>query len=109
LLRPGQARCRRGGGHHPLSVDRQWACWLTYCGPNGCVLASTEPLGFSDDDGGHFTLKASSTIAAICAGSLTEFLYRFWIENELFFANDERRPFTLEQSRYLEAVRATRT
>jgi len=28
----------------------------------------------------------------VCANSFTEFLYRFWVENEIFFARNENRP-----------------
>lgn len=99
-----------GGGHliHFLS-DQQWVMhWLVYSGPgpHGCVIATTEPLGFDDDDGPHFELRAT-TDAIVCAASLSEFIYRFWIENEIFFAHDEGRPFTEEQTRYLAGVRGT--
>jgi hypothetical protein len=70
------------------------------------VIATTEPLGFNGDDGPHFELHSTSD-AVVCASSLSEFIYRFWIENEIFFAHDEGRPFTAEQARYLEAVRGS--
>jgi hypothetical protein len=47
--------------------------------------------------------------AAVCAHSFSEFLYRLWIENEIFFRlrgpEAGRRPLTDEQRRYGEHFR----
>ena len=87
-------------GHllHFLS-DQQWIRhWLVYLCSDGteCVVTSGEPVGFTLDDDwedpppnplpldGSFDLE-------VCADSFVEFLYRYWIENELFFAIDSGR------------------
>ena len=36
------------------------------------------------------------------SATFSEFLYRLWIENEIWFAEDEDRPLTSEQQRYAE-------
>jgi hypothetical protein len=36
-----------------------------------------------------------------CAGSFEEFLYRYWLESEIFFRTDEGAPLTPEMDRYL--------
>jgi hypothetical protein len=84
------------GGYlvHLLS-DQQWCLhWLVCVDANGSesVVTTAEPLGFklgSDDWekpippvvplDGSYDLQ-------VCADSVNEFLYRFWIENELFYA-----------------------
>ena len=47
--------------------------------------------------------------ASVCAASFSEFLYRFWIENEIFFPlagpDAGRSPLTDEQRRYGEHFR----
>jgi hypothetical protein len=100
-LLPRSRRCRGpnvGGGWIPgvhLLSDQQWCLhWLVYVDANGSesVVTTAEPLGFKlglDDWekpippvvplDGSYDLR-------VCADSVNEFLYRFWIENELFYA-----------------------
>jgi hypothetical protein len=77
---------------HFLS-DQQWLKhWLIYCsdGPeNGTVVAADLPYGFETD--GQFeedvprTIDlATATDVTVCADSFEEFIYRFWVENELW-------------------------
>ncbi len=40
--------------------------------------------------------------AVVCAWSFEEFLYRFWLENTIWFALDDGKPLTDEQRRYLD-------
>lgn len=95
---------------HFLS-DSQWVChWLLYTGPDGeAVVTSYDPLGFELGEDEETVREASSATldAAVCAESFSEFLYRFWIENEIWFALARpgllRRPrLTDEQRRYVE-------
>jgi hypothetical protein len=93
---------------HFLS-DQQWVLhWLLYIGPgpSGCVVATPEPLGFSDDGIEHFSLGSPSDDAFRCASSFNEFLYRFWIENEIWFALNDKRVLTREQQHYLDTMLA---
>ena len=84
-----------GGGHlvHFLS-DQQWVLhWLLYADPAGSetVIVTPEPIGF-EEYGRSFDPVRSD--AAHCAASFSEFLYRFWIENEIWFALEEDRPLS---------------
>jgi hypothetical protein len=75
---------------HFLS-DQQWVLhWLMYSGADGseAVVVSSAPLGF--DDGETRPLRQldrqqAVALVAVCSDSFEEFIYRFWIENELWF------------------------
>lgn len=96
-LEPGDfaARTTPGDGSlvHVLS-DQQWCMhWLVYVDPMGneSVLSTPEPIGFElpDDweDVPPTTIPIDGTFdVQVCADSFAEFLYRFWIENELWHA-----------------------
>jgi hypothetical protein len=95
---------------HFLS-DSQWVChWLLYSGPDGeAVVVSYDPLGFElgEDEVTARKLSTATMDASVCAESFSEFLYRFWIENEIWFRLMRpgllRRPgLTDEQRRYAE-------
>jgi hypothetical protein len=101
-----------GGGSlvHFLS-DSQWVLhWLLYVGPDGseAVVATGLPFGFElgDEAEAPRLLDPAAGAAAVCAESFAEFLYRFWIENEIWFnladPDNEPRALTLEQRRYAE-------
>jgi hypothetical protein len=96
---------------HFLS-DSQWVLhWLLYCGTDGgeAVVATPRPLGFElEADGDEATVRVFDPAAgaAVCAESFSEFLYRFWIENEIWFrrsgVDGPVRRLTAEQRRYVE-------
>lgn len=98
-----------GGGSliHFLS-DQQWALhWLIYVGGAGseAVLVTQTPLGFEADERRFARFDPASDEASVCAETFSEFLYRFWIENEIYFRvfrNLEPTTFTDEQRRYAE-------
>lgn len=89
------------GGHllHVLS-DQQWVLhWLLYMdsGGNESVLVSREPIGFRVDEDWedpplHIIPMDGSYDLEVAADSFTEFLYRFWIENELWLALEQGGP-----------------
>ena len=101
-----------GGGWliHFLS-DQQWVRhWLLYVDGDGteAVVSTSAPYGFAlGDEAADFELTASDRFepgadeALLCADSFSEFVYRFWIENEIWFALNERRGLTPEQERYV--------
>ncbi len=103
---------------HLLS-DQQWCRhWLLYADDAGheAVLTSTEPIGFelpddwSEEPGevkvpGVIPLDGTLDLE-VCADSFTEFLYRFWVENELHFALADARPLTGRLAAYAEQLRA---
>jgi len=99
-----------GGGSliHFLS-DQQWVLhWLVYIGADEseAVVVTETPLGFEVDQHRFDRFDPTSDDATICAESFSEFLYRFWIENEIYFRSlrnaRERSPLTEEQRRYAE-------
>jgi hypothetical protein len=95
-------RASHDGAHllHLVS-DQQWVRhWLVYLDEDGneSVVTTSEPVGFvlPDDDeweplppeviplDGSFDLQ-------VCADSVAEFLFRFWVENELYFTHGSRK------------------
>jgi hypothetical protein len=103
----------RGGGSlvHFLSDQQDVFHWLLYVGPYGgeAVVVSDRPLGYEADEGGETDAKAifdpAAREAAVCADSFSEFLYRFWIENEIWYRltdPESEPPLTDEQRRYAE-------
>ena len=101
----------RGGQLVHFLSDQQWVShWLLYSGTDGseAVVVTERPLGVEADEDSPRTFEreldpSASSEAAVCAESFAEFLYRFWIENEIWFAHaDEGRPLTDEQRRYAE-------
>jgi len=100
---------------HFLS-DQQWVNhWLLYVDRDGgeAVISTYPPYGFrleSPDEepawasdfepatSHRFTHGAAESM--VCADSFSEFLYRFWIENEIWYALSQRRKLTPEQLRY---------
>ena len=99
-----------GGGRliHFLS-DQQWVRhWLLYLGDDGAeaVVSTYDPYGFELGDDEELEapdrFQPGAADALLCADSFSEFLYRFWIENEIWFALSERQPLTDEQRHYAE-------
>jgi hypothetical protein len=94
---------------HFLS-DQQWALhWLLYAGSDGseAVVVTDSPFGFEDAE--PRISSAAVVDGGVCAPSFSEFLYRFWIENEIWFRVVEpdpgeppEPPLTDEQRRYAE-------
>ena len=87
---------------HLLS-DSQWTrLWFILLDRSGQqpILTTTEPLGFDVDDDwwedqepppARVPLDGSFDLE-VCADSFAEFLYRFWIEDELWNALGDRPP-----------------
>jgi hypothetical protein len=99
-------------GHliHFLS-DQQWCLhWYLHVNPDGeeCVLCSPHAYGFDSEASGdlHESSSRPSPInlaeeeVFFCARSFGEFLYRFWIENETWFALTDGVPLTEMQRAY---------
>ncbi len=102
-----------GGGSliHFLS-DQQWILhWLIYVGEDGseAVVVSETPLGFEADENRFARFDPASGDASVCAESFSEFLYRFWMDNEIYFRSARNAPseppLTDEQRRYAEHFR----
>ncbi|HEY3059377.1 MAG TPA: hypothetical protein VGL99_10425 [Chloroflexota bacterium] len=106
-----------GGSLIHFLPDQQWVMhWLLYIGSDGAeaVLATYVPYGFAldeseiepADDPSYKPARlrefqVGATDAVVCAESFSEFVYRYWIENEIFFrARQGRLPDEL--GRYAE-------
>jgi hypothetical protein len=87
-------------------ADSQWVFhWLLFVGTDSsqAVVASSAPYGFTDENAPHVFSQTAGD-ACVCAESFSEFLYRFWMENEIFFrlADAGSAQLTGLQRRYLE-------
>src|SRR3954447_22084874 len=97
-----------------LADSQACAFWLLYTGSDGEAVVVTEyPPGFGFSDAQARSQRRDpgslGSDASVCAASFSEFLYRLWIENEIFFRLDgpeaDRAPLTDEQRRYGEHFR----
>ncbi len=99
---------------HVLS-DQQWIRhWLLYLDAAGgeAVLTTTEPIGFKLPDDwppppSVIPIGNGEIDLEVCADSFAEFLYRFWIENEIFFAHRQSRALSPPAAAYAAHFRRT--
>jgi hypothetical protein len=77
--------------------------WHLYLSPNGdeCVLVSGAYLDqvFTGEE--DITEEQAIWQTRVCAPSFEAFLYRFWLENVLWFQLNDDKPLNEEQQRYL--------
>jgi hypothetical protein len=97
---------------HILS-DQQWALhWLLYAdrAGNETMVVTGEPIGFLLDEGWEEdrpppVIPLDGTLELeVCADSFVEFLFRFWIENELWIALDTGRPLDPQLASYAQRL-----
>jgi hypothetical protein len=100
---------------HFLS-DQQWVVhWLVYVGPDGteAVVSTYLPYGFDFpaeerhpdyDPSALVVFEPAKSDARVCSESFLEFIYRFWVENEISFRLG-KEALTDEQKQYLEHYR----
>lgn len=92
------ARTDAGGRLVHFLSDQQWVFhWLLYVDDSGpeAVLGSPEPIGFDlapmEMPGLPDPLPMDGRIElVVCADSFAEFLYRYWVENEIWYAGKEQ-------------------
>jgi hypothetical protein len=110
--------CPKNEGHFAVRFlnDQQSVCtWYLYLTPTGehnvivsrsnFDLFETYPQEFTDEE----KLEAIQS-TFVCAGSFEEFLYRFWLENHLWFVlNDRYRDLTEPEENYLKHYKLTKT
>jgi hypothetical protein len=102
------------GGHliHVLS-DQQWIRhWVLYLDAHGgeAVLTSREPIGLDlpadwPPPPRVVPIGSGEIDLEVCADSFAEFLYRFWIENEIFFAHRQSRALSPPAAAYAAGFR----
>ena len=89
---------------------RHWLLYLDMHGNQGMVTTA-EPLGFDYSDESEWAAAQAKEVnldgtndLEVCADTLSVFLFRFWVENELWFALSEQRPLTGAVQRYAERL-----
>ena len=100
---------------HFLSDSQFCFHWLLYVGANGeeAVVATREPFGFVHPDYWSEGARIPPAFAPgeepdafVCANSFSEFLYRFWIENEIWYRLAwEHHSLSGEQQQYVSFYR----
>ncbi len=83
-----------------------WYLYLTPAGEQRVVVSPYDYDGASDDPSGADALTPEQRQAIVadtfvCAASFEEFIYRFWLENTIWFALDANQPLNTEQQRYV--------
>jgi hypothetical protein len=99
---------------HVLS-DQQWIRhWVLYLDAAGseAVLTTPEPIGFElpanwPPPPSVIPIGSGEIDLAVCADSFAEFLYRFWVENEIFFAHRQSRAPSPPAAAYAARFRRT--
>ncbi|MDY7087820.1 MAG: hypothetical protein SYR96_22275 [Actinomycetota bacterium] len=77
--------------------------WYLYVTPTGhAVVASVDYY-----DGSPERDHIENDLIEFCGESFESFLYRFWLENEIWFAADEGDPMLEEAEEYIRRYRAT--
>jgi hypothetical protein len=92
---------------HVLS-DQQWVRhWMLYLDGAGseAVLTSAEPIGFDlpadwPPPPRVIPIGTGEIELEVCADSFAEFLYRFWIENEIYFATRQNQALSPAAAAY---------
>lgn len=96
---------------HYLSDSQGCLHWYLYLDPRGnhCVVVSAEAYGFSVEDAATDAASRQQAIDLtqeafwFCAPSFQEFIYRFWIENEIWYALAwDKQPLTPRQQAYAD-------
>ena len=76
--------------------------WYLYLRPNGDQFVVVSNVYIDEIDFSQMNLDAFKNAAAFCAPTFEEFLYRWWLENKLWFALDEGRALTEKEQKYLD-------
>jgi hypothetical protein len=94
---------------HFLSDQANGLHWYLYASKVGdhSVIVSEEIFGlyFEPDEERREEVDLTKEEIWISAPSFTDFIYRFWLENEIWFNLSERRPLSPIQKDYLEHYR----
>jgi hypothetical protein len=91
-----------------LSDSQGCLYWYLYVAADSdehCVVVSDVEFG-SDWDGDAADSDDAGGRVSFCAPTFEAFIYRFWIENEIWFALDDKRALTEEQQKYVSHYRS---
>jgi hypothetical protein len=79
--------------------------WYLYLTPESdyCIVVSDVMFDSVNLEG--VTPEQIKGRLEFCAGSFEEFIYRWWLENDIWMALDEGRPLTEVQTKYLTHYR----
>lgn len=93
---------------HFLSCSQWIRHWLLFVGVREQAVVTTAfPVGFALTPEGR-QAHPGQPAYEICAGTFLEFIWRFWIENEIWFALALKdHPLTSSQRRYVNYYLAT--
>lgn len=97
------------GGRMLRFMNDSQACvlWYLYLRPNAehCVLTSSEwHHGFRD----HADAVLNPNLYFWCAPHFEHFIYRFWLENQIWRRCHAAEPLSPEEARYFDAARRAR-
>lgn len=116
-ISPGLSLVEKTGGHLARFLSDSQGClfWYVYLPPDGedhAVVSSPDFYGARFEEEGYYGGRWSSGIPerelenlSFAAGSFEEFMCRFWIENEIWFAGFEKREIPEAGRKYLESYR----
>jgi len=95
---------------HFLSDQQYCLHWNLFVGADGshCVLCSFDAYGIAFEENATASfrpLDLTKEKVWVCTPSFSEFLYRYWLETEIWFALTEEKPLTMPQQVYLEHYR----
>jgi hypothetical protein len=99
-----------GAGHLIRFLSDSQGClfWYLYLTPDGsdhAVIASPTYYAPPEEQWQEEECDPAETV--FCAESFEAFICRFWIENEVWFAEYEKQPIPVLGQRYLESYRRT--
>jgi hypothetical protein len=100
------AESPKGGGHLlSFLADSQdclvWYLYLRHTTNDHCVVVSWDFLGFDDPPEPQFPDDPDNVF--FCAPSFEAFIYRFWIENAIWYALEkDKRTLSAEEMAYAE-------
>lgn len=77
--------------------------WYLYLNPDGSSFVVVSPIDFDDAD----ELTKDEVVQQFwgCATEFEQFVYRFWIENSIWYALSDENPLTPAESAYAEYYR----
>lgn len=79
--------------------------WYLYLDGKGGEAVLVSPIPFDTEDLEKLSRETILNNTGFCGESFESFLYRFWLENTIWFALDENKPLTDAQERYVKQLK----